>query len=111
MEAPKSGLNLKDLNATIKIQQQQMYEDTGGGLLCKKCSREVQFISCAVSIHYTPPGGECVESNEICHFPLPYCPSCEGEPTSQSTCVHMGTGSISESLGEFLENADQRQLA
>ncbi len=111
MEAPRTGLSLADLNAAIKIHHQQMYEDTNEGLQCKGCGGKVQFIPCDVAVHYARPGGPCVgDLGEVEHFPLPYCPQCEGKPVSKNTCVHMGTERTRKAFGRILEDTGQMEL-
>lgn len=111
MEAPRIGLSLADLNAALKAHCQQMYEDiTNDGLHCKGCGEKVEFVPCTVSIHYAAPDGACTDSGDVQHFPLPYCPKCEGEPTPKSTCVHMGAPPPGKFFGGLLESADRLEL-
>lgn len=111
MEAPRIGLSLEDLNAAIKAHNEQMYEDTNEGLRCKACGSGVKSVPCAVSIHRTAPGGRCEGFGEdVEHFPLPYCPQCEGEPASRSTCVHIGAERITTSFGGLSEDTGQLEL-
>jgi hypothetical protein len=111
MEAPRIGLDMKGLNAAVKAHFRQMYEDnTNDGWHCKGCGGKILFAPCNVSIHETPPGGECVGFDEVKQFPLPYCPQCEGEPTSTSTCMHVGTKFIRKAFGGLLEDTGQLEL-
>ncbi len=111
MEAPRIGLSLAGLNEAIKVHHQQMYEDTNEGLRCRGCEGKVEFTPCTVSIHYARPGGPCMDDlGEVEHFPLPYCPRCEGEPVSKSTCVHMGTERTRKAFGGILEDTGQLEL-
>ncbi len=103
MEAPKRGLSPTELNAAIKDLFRR-YQDTNGGWICRECSAKIQFVSCEVSAHDTPPGGECEGFGDVQTFPLPYCPHCEGEPKSKSTCVHVGTELTKRAFGGLLED-------
>jgi len=109
MEAPKPGLSPADLNAAIKALFQR-YQDTNGGWICGECRAKVQFVRCYVSIHDTPPGGVCAGMGEVKDFLLPYCPQCEGEPKSKSTCLHIGTGRLIKAFGGLLEDVGQLEL-
>ena len=98
MEAPQQGISPDELNATIKAHFQEKYRDTNDGLVCKKCGAKVQFVRCDVSVHETAPGGACEGFGETQNFSLPFCPKCEGEPKSKSTCIHVGTHRIEKML-------------
>jgi hypothetical protein len=94
MEAPRKGLSLADLNAAIKAHYQQFYTDTQKGQTCKACGSLILMATCTVAVHRALPGGACDKEegfvNETQEFPLPYCPQCEGVPTTTHTCIHMG---------------------
>ncbi|MDR3581706.1 MAG: hypothetical protein P4L67_00325 [Candidatus Pacebacteria bacterium] len=107
MEAPHAGSSLKDLNEKLKYHFQLKYRDSNGGQLCKECGKKILFVTCHVSIHETPPGGACEGFGTVRQFPLPYCPHCEGVPKSTSTCVHVGTGSVGNILGEIPKDVGQ----
>jgi hypothetical protein len=92
MEPPVPGRSRNYLNTALAEHSKKMYEDnTNDGLHCKACDAKVLFAPCDVSIHETPPGGRCEGFGEVKQYLLPYCPNCEGAPTSTNTCIHVGT--------------------
>lgn len=89
MDAPEKKLNLDGFNQAIKKHTELHYEVTAAGYVCKTCGGEIQQTTGYASIHSTEFGDECAGPGEVIKFPLPYCPKCEGEPKSISTCIHV----------------------
>lgn len=54
---------------------------------CKKCKDKIHAAVCYVSLH-TVLFEVCAGGGEVEQKPIPYCPTCEGEPKENASCIH-----------------------
>lgn len=89
MEAPPAKLSPEEFGRFIKEHVISRYDKVEERLVCRSCGSVIQQITCYVSIHTSLFADQCAGFGEVKRFPLPYCPKCEGEPKTTSTCIHM----------------------
>lgn len=90
MKAPPPGLNPKAFFAHINDHVDRKYQPNDQhGYVCRKCKSVIKQTTCFVSVHAA--GDTHAGWGEVKTARLPYCPTCEGEPTEKdvSTCVHV----------------------
>jgi len=61
-----------------------------GRIVCKACGTGIREFTVPVSVHFALPGfPDCTGSGQVRALPVPYCPTCEGEPRKRSSCIHI----------------------
>lgn len=84
-----SGSSIREIQRKIHKEAFERYKpDDTGGMICKKCNKEIQQETGYISIHLDC-FDDCVGDGEVKNIAIPYCPECEGKPIRTSTCVHV----------------------
>lgn len=91
MNAPKERMSLDDFHDAFKTHFGVSYKWGGTNYVCKTCNEEILYTTGYMSVHLIELGNKCSGLGKVKRFPLPYCPTCGGEPTKTETCVHVSS--------------------
>lgn len=88
MDAPREGLSRDEFNAAIEGHISRHYKKAGKDFVCSADGAKILQADCAISVHLAMFNNH-AGIGEVIHLPLPYCPTCEGEPKRTRTCIHV----------------------
>jgi hypothetical protein len=87
MEPPEKRKTEEDFDAAVSAHLAAKCMLVDEVWYCKECKDKIDAATCYVSVH-TVLFDTCAGGGEVRQKLLPYCPTCEGAPEKNATCVH-----------------------
>ncbi len=87
MEPPAKRKSRAEFEKEIQAHLEAKCMQIDGTWHCKECKAKIHSSTCYVSVH-TLLFDACAGGGEVEQKVIPYCPTCEGEPKENMSCIH-----------------------
>ncbi|MCL5016512.1 MAG: hypothetical protein M1312_02810 [Patescibacteria group bacterium] len=90
MKVPEGGRSIEEVLREIEgWKNEHCTPGSEGFYYCKKTGVQVNQTTLLASVHIAEFGDQHAGVGKVVRIALPYCPICEDEPLSPTTCVHV----------------------